>query len=152
MFIGCFNLVHYRRLKMTIGFDHHPFVGSKRANAGITTKRKMLYDNGGDAPMNLDGLGDRLKRLRKSHGISQDSLAKAMHVSRSCVRNWETGVRMPSLEDVIKLVVYFQVTSDYLLGLEGNRCIPLDFLSDQTYEAIANAVHLIQVEYDQNKL
>ena len=72
MLIGCFNLVHYRRLKMTIGFDHHPFVGSKRANAGITTKRKMLYDNGGDAPMNLDGLGDRLKRLRKSHGISQD--------------------------------------------------------------------------------
>ena len=59
---------------------------------------------------------------------------------------------MPSLEDVIKLVVYFQVTSDYLLGLEGNRCIQLDFLSDQTYEAIANAVHLIQVEYDQNKL
>ncbi len=96
--------------------------------------------------MNLDGLGDRLKRLRKSYGISQDSLAKVMHVSRSCVRNWEIGVRTPSLEDVINLVVYFQVTSDYLLGLEGNRCIQLDFLSDQTYEAIANAVHLFQEE------
>ena len=47
--------------------------------------------------MNLDGLGDRLKQLRKSYGVSQDSLAKVMHVSRSCIRNWETGVRMPSL-------------------------------------------------------
>ena len=111
----------------------------------------MLYDNGGDTPMNLDGLGDRLKQLRKSYGVSQDSLAKVMHVSRSCIRNWETGVRMPSLEDVIKLVVYFQVTSDYLLGLERNRCIQLDFLSDQTYVAIANAVHLFQEEYGQDK-
>ncbi len=100
--------------------------------------------------MNLDGLGDRLKRLRKSYGVSQDSLAKAMHVSRSCVRNWEIGVRMPSLEDVIRLAVYFRVTSDYLLGIEGNRCIQLDFLSDQTYEAIANAVHLFQEECRQN--
>lgn len=136
---------------MAKGFGHRPSIGSKRATAGITTKSKMLYDNGGDAPMNLDGLGDRLKQLRKSYGVSQDSLAKVMHVSRSCIRNWETGVRMPSLEDVIKLVVYFQVTSDYLLGLERNRCIQLDFLSDQTYVAIANVVHLFQEEYGQDK-
>ena len=101
--------------------------------------------------MVLDGLGDRLKRLRKSYGISQDVLAKDMNVSRSCVRNWEIGVRMPSLEDVVKLVVYFRVTSDYLLGLDGNRCIQLDFLSESTYEAIANAVHLLQEECEQSK-
>ena len=101
--------------------------------------------------MVLDGLGDRLKRRRKSCGISQDTLAKAMNVSRSCIRNWEVGVRMPSLEDVIKLTVYFRVTSDYLLGLDGNRSIQLDFLSERTYEAIANAVHLLREEKDQNK-
>ena len=48
------------------------------------------------------------------------------------------------------LAVYFRVTSDYLLGLEGNRCIQLDFLSDQTYEAIANVVHLFHEERRQN--
>lgn len=102
--------------------------------------------------MVLDGLGDRLKRLRKSYGISQDTLAKAMNVSRSCIRNWEIGVRMPSLEDVIRLVVYFRVTSDYLLGLDGNRSIQLDFLSERTYEAIANAVHLLQEECGQDEV
>lgn len=98
--------------------------------------------------MVLDGFGDRLKKLRRRNSISQEQLAKAMCVSRPCIRNWEVGVRMPPLEALIKLALYFHVTTDYLLGMENHRCIQLDFLSDSSFEAVSNMVRVLHDEYD----
>jgi len=35
---------------------------------------------------------DKLKRLRKEHGITQENLAENLHVSRQTISNWENGV------------------------------------------------------------
>lgn len=101
--------------------------------------------------MVLDGFGVRLKQLRKRNGISQEKLAKIMCVSRPCIRNWEIGVRMPPLEAIIKLALYFHVTTDFLLGMEEHRCIQLDFLSDSSFDAVANMVRVLHDEYDRTK-
>lgn len=60
---------------------------------------------------------DKLKQLRKNKGVSQKIVAKAIGISLSAYSNYEQGIREPSNEILIKICKYFDVTSDYLLGL-----------------------------------
>ena len=39
-----------------------------------------------------EALGPRLVRLRQERGLSQQELARALHVTRQAVSNWERGV------------------------------------------------------------
>lgn len=52
---------------------------------------------------------DRLKKLRKEKGLSQQSLADAIYVSRSAVAKWENGLGYPSEVSYIALMEYFNV-------------------------------------------
>lgn len=57
-----------------------------------------------------------IKRLRKERGLSQQDLAKAVHVHQTAVSQWETGRHFPDMKQAIELASYFNVTTDYLLG------------------------------------
>lgn len=61
---------------------------------------------------------DRLKELRKAHGMSQSDLANVMGVTSSAVSQYERGVREPQLEMMEFLADYFNVDYNYLLGSE----------------------------------
>ena len=60
----------------------------------------------------------RLKELRQEKSISQKFLAKQIGVSQKAIDFWETGINEPKLTYIINLAIYFEVTTDYLLGLE----------------------------------
>lgn len=59
--------------------------------------------------------GERLRYLREEREISRDTLAKKLNVSYSAVSKYETGVRFPDREALIKLADLFEVSLDYLL-------------------------------------
>ena len=61
---------------------------------------------------------EKLIELRKERGISQMQLAKEIKFSRTAIASWETGVREPSFDTLIMIAKYFNVSTDYLLGLE----------------------------------
>ena len=61
-------------------------------------------------------IGKIIKRLRKEKDMTQADLAKAVGVTTSSIGMYETGVRNPSYDVVVKLANYFNVTTDYLLG------------------------------------
>lgn len=75
-------------------------------------------------------LNDRIKELRKAFGISQVELAKALNVSKQCVSNWENDNVLPSIDMLVKLAEYFNVTTDYLLCLENKDMVDLSGLSE----------------------
>lgn len=75
-------------------------------------------------------LNDRIKELRKAFGISQVELAKALNVSKQCVSNWENDNVPPSIDMLVKLAKYFNVTTDYLLCLEEKDMVDLSGLSE----------------------
>lgn len=75
-------------------------------------------------------LNDRIKELRKVFGVSQVELAKALNVSKQCVSNWENDNVLPSIEMLVKLAEYFNVTTDYLLCLENKDMVDLSGLSE----------------------
>ena len=60
-------------------------------------------------------LADKLIKLRKRNGWSQEELANKIDVSRQAVSKWESSSAIPSLEKILQLGELFGVTSDYLL-------------------------------------
>ena len=60
-------------------------------------------------------LAEKLTRLRKKNGWSQEELADRMEVSRQSVSKWESAQTIPNLEKLLQLAELFGVTTDYLL-------------------------------------
>lgn len=60
-------------------------------------------------------LADKIIRLRKKNGWSQEELARKMNVSRQAVSKWEGAQTIPDLEKILQLSELFGVTTDYLL-------------------------------------
>lgn len=58
---------------------------------------------------------DRLYRLRKDRGISQEELSNVVGVSRQAVQKWESGASRPDMENLTTIAQYFNVTLDYLI-------------------------------------
>ena len=63
-------------------------------------------------------LGLRISELRLALGWSQVDLAKRLGVTKQTVSNWENENIQPSIEMLVRLAKLFNVTTDYLLGLE----------------------------------
>jgi transcriptional regulator with XRE-family HTH domain len=61
---------------------------------------------------------NRLKELRQEKGIGQVELAQKIGVSKGVISFWENGLREPNMHSLILLAQFFEVTIDYLVGLE----------------------------------
>ncbi len=65
--------------------------------------------------MNFMILADKIVRLRKQLGWSQEELAEKMNVSRQSVSKWESTNSIPDLNRIIMLAELFDVSTDFLL-------------------------------------
>ena len=61
---------------------------------------------------------NRIKELRKEFGLTQAELAKILETNNSSICDWERGRSQPDLTSLCKLACFFDVSADYLLGLE----------------------------------
>ena len=62
-------------------------------------------------------LGQRLRQLRISRGMTQVQLADRLGVSASAIGMYEQGRRQPDNATLAKIRDEFSVSTDYLLGL-----------------------------------
>ena len=60
---------------------------------------------------------ERLKQLRIDKCLNQTQLAKDLSVDQRSISNWENAVREPSFDMLKKIANYFEVSTDYLLGI-----------------------------------
>ena len=60
--------------------------------------------------------GERIKKLREEHSVSQIDLAKALFISQSSISEYESGNQQPPTSMLIQLADFFDVNIDYLLG------------------------------------
>ena len=71
----------------------------------------------------MESVGERIKRLRKNMGLTQSDLAEKLNLECAAVSKYETN-RVPlTQESLIKLADIFNVSTDYLLGLNENKTI-----------------------------
>jgi len=60
----------------------------------------------------------RIRELRKENNLTQKQLAKLLNKSETGLASWEQGLSEPSVNDIRLLCKIFNVSADYLLGLE----------------------------------
>jgi transcriptional regulator with XRE-family HTH domain len=60
-------------------------------------------------------LGNKIQRLRKEKGMSQEQLAAHVNVSRQAISKWELGESVPDPDNIVLLSKLFRVSTDYLL-------------------------------------
>ncbi len=65
--------------------------------------------------------GEKLQKLRKEAGLSQEELAYQLDVSRQAISKWERDNGYPETEKIIRMSKIFNVTIDYLLNEEGTQ-------------------------------
>ena len=66
----------------------------------------------------MNKFAERLKELRKEKNLSQRELAKETGFSQAAIARWEKNLQTPNIDVAITFAEFFQVTIDYLLGLE----------------------------------
>lgn len=59
--------------------------------------------------------GEKLQKLRRESGLSQEKLAEQLHVSRQAVSKWELGTAAPDTDNIVGLSKFFQVPLEYLM-------------------------------------
>ena len=64
---------------------------------------------------------DRLKALRKEKKLTQVKLGEMLNYGYTAIANYESGRNQPSISDLKKIASIFNVSMDYLLGVNDIR-------------------------------
>ena len=88
----------------------------------------------------LVDFGKRLRALRISKGWTQSQLSARLGVTKSVISAYETALRYPSYDILIRIAALFGVSSDYLLGIEAAQTLDVTGLSDEHVELVRKLI------------
>lgn len=100
-------------------------------------------------------VGERLLDLRKDANLSQEDLAKILHINKHSISSYERDKSEPPDAVKIKIAEYFNVSVDYLLGLTNNpapanqnNCIrlPQEF-PEHARKELTDYIEFLNVKY-----
>lgn len=63
----------------------------------------------------------RLRQLRKEKGLTQEELGNIFGLAKTTIAGYEKGGKEPKYEILVKIAEYFNVNTDYLLGLSDSK-------------------------------
>jgi len=66
----------------------------------------------------MNKFAERLKELRVENNLSQRELGKKTGYSQASIARWEAKLQIPNIDVAITFAKFFNVSTDYLLGLE----------------------------------
>lgn len=67
----------------------------------------------------MQALGEKIRELRNALGLNQEELAEELKITSKSIQRYESGHSRPDTYTLVKLATYFDVSTDYLLGLVG---------------------------------
>ena len=94
-------------------------------------------------------IANQIRYLREQRGLTQADLAKKLGITRSSVNAWEMGVSVPSVQYVIELAKIFQVSTDYILGVNSSWSISLSGLSNADVQMVCTIVNLLRSKHEE---
>lgn len=84
--------------------------------------------------------GIRVAKLRAAKGLSQAQLAERIGITKSMVSAYENSIRMPSYPVLIKIARVFNVSVDYLLGMENSPVLRTDGLTEKQIAVVQDVI------------
>ena len=64
---------------------------------------------------------ERLKSLREEHGLNQTQISKILSCTQTAYSKWELGQRDITVESLLLLAKYYNVSLDYITGASNIR-------------------------------
>lgn len=97
-----------------------------------------------------------MRSLREEKGVSQTDMAKYLKISRQAYNYYELNKREPSYDTLKALAEYFNVTTDYLLGLSNSKSShaelsEIDALSDESKKELEKYIQLLKIKDELDK-
>lgn len=89
----------------------------------------------------------RIKQLRTAKQMTQAQVAMYVGVSRSVISAYESDMRYPSYEILIRLSALFGVSTDFLLGVEEKRYLDISDLTEREAAAVYEVVELLRTNH-----
>lgn len=89
-------------------------------------------------------MGEKLKALRLEKNLTQKQVADRIGLAISAVSSYESGMRYPSYEALIKLARIFHVSTDYLIGMTDTRNIDVNGLNDEEIACVSQMVDILR--------
>ncbi len=86
----------------------------------------------------------RLKQLRKDKHLTQAQVAQRIGVTASMVSSYETDIRLPSYEVLVRIADVFGVTVDYLLCRQEKRFLDISELGDEEAAVVCGMIELLK--------
>lgn len=66
----------------------------------------------------MNNIGKQIRELRKEKKLTQQQLSDVLCVNRSLIAQYESDLTTPSCENLVKLAIFFETSTDFILGLE----------------------------------
>ena len=90
--------------------------------------------------MTYCSFGENLKNLRKGRGMTQSELGGKIGLSKAVISKYETGLGYPSFDVLIRIAKFFGVTTDFLLGVSGDKLMDITGLTESQADALHRMV------------
>lgn len=92
--------------------------------------------------MTYSSFAHHLKELRKSRHYTQNYVSSQIHVTRSSYCNYENGIRTPTLESIVALAKFYNISIEHLIGITTCRqptmqLSPEELFLIRTYRAMS---------------
>ena len=68
-------------------------------------------------------LSIQIKKYRTELHLSQEELAEKVYVTRQTISNWQLGESVPDIVKLTEIAKYFNVSTDYLLGISDTKSL-----------------------------
>ncbi len=85
-----------------------------------------------------------IKKLRQQNHMTQKELAQRVGDSKAMISAYETEMRYPSYDVLIKLAATFGVTTDFLLGLEKKNIVDVTGLDEEEIQIINSLISVFR--------
>lgn len=70
-------------------------------------------------------LSENLVYLRRKKGVTQETVADFLGITKASVSKWETGLSLPDIAQLPKLASYYDISIDELIGYEAQISMEL---------------------------
>ena len=79
-------------------------------------------------------LPNKIIKLRKANGWSQEDLAEKLNISRQAISRWENGTALPDAQNILQISEIFHVSTDFLLNEDYESDIDIPVVETATRE------------------
>ncbi len=89
-------------------------------------------------------IGEKIKIIRENKKISQENMAKSLHVSYQAISNWERGKSYPDISNIIMISDLYNISLDELIREDKNyKDILLEKKVSGIVDTILNAIFFL---------